>query len=61
MLGIDILPKKGIAKFTLTFDHQILDGVPVIKIIEDLYRTLNNEIREELEMMKTNGDETGNE
>ena len=60
MLGIDILPKKGIAKFTLTFDHQVLDGVPVIKIIEELYRTLNNEIREELEMMKTNGDGVGN-
>ena len=48
VLGIDVLPKKGIARFMLTFDHQILDGVPVIKIIDELYNTLNTEIAQEL-------------
>lgn len=48
ILGIDVLPKKGIARFMLTFDHQILDGVPVIKIIDELYNTLNTEIAQEL-------------
>ena len=32
----------------LTFDHQILDGVPVVKIIEELYQTMNTQIAQEL-------------
>lgn len=48
ILGVDVLPKKGIARFMLTFDHQILDGVPVVKIIEELYQTMNTQIAQEL-------------
>ena len=48
ILGVDVLPKKGIARFMLTFDHQILDGVPVVKVIDELYKTLNTQIAQEL-------------
>lgn len=47
-LGVDVLPKKGQAKFSLTFDHQILDGVPIVSIIDQVYKTLNGVITEEL-------------
>ena len=48
ILGVDVLPKKGISRFLLTFDHQIMDGVPVIKIIDELYKVLNTQIAQEL-------------
>ncbi len=48
ILGIDVLPRKGIARFTLTFDHQIMDGVAIVNVIEEIYKTLQNEIAAEL-------------
>lgn len=51
ILGVDVLPKKGISRFLLTFDHQILDGVPVVKVMEELYKTLNTQIAQELRSM----------
>lgn len=57
-LGIDVLPRNGQAKFSLTFDHQILDGVPVINFIDDVYKTLNGAIKEELASMKESGSQS---
>lgn len=51
-LGVDILPKRGQAKFSLTFDHQILDGVPVVNFIDDVYKTLNGAITDELRSLR---------
>ena len=51
ILGVDIFPVKGKAKFILMFDHQILDGVPIVNIIEELYKVLNNEISHELKSL----------
>lgn len=48
ILGVDVMPKKGIAKFSLTFDHQLIDGVPVVNLIDEVYRTLNGVIADEL-------------
>ncbi len=54
-LGIDVLPKKGKAKFSLTFDHQILDGVPVVNLIDQVYKTLNGTIADELRSLLNDG------
>jgi len=48
ILGVDVLPAKGVAKFTLTFDHQVLDGVPVINLIDAVYKTLKGAVADEL-------------
>jgi len=48
ILGIDVLPTNGIARFTLTFDHQILDGAPVLNLIHSVYQTLTGAIADEL-------------
>ena len=48
IMGVDVLPRKGIARFVLTFDHQVIDGVPIVNVIDDIYRTLHNEIATEL-------------
>jgi len=55
ILGVDVLPTKGVAKFTLTFDHQILDGVPVINLIDSVYKTLTGAIADELSGLITGG------
>ena len=61
LLGIDVLPKKGIARFSLTFDHQIIDGVPVINVIDEVYKTLNGPIKEELEALVAEQNACANE
>lgn len=50
-IGVDVLPRKGQAKFTLTFDHQILDGVPVVNFMDQVYKVLNGAIADELRSM----------
>ncbi len=51
VLGVDVLPKRGQAKFLLSFDHQILDGAPAVSVVDNLYKTLNGAMVDELREM----------
>ena len=59
-LGVDVLPRNGQAKFSLTFDHLILDGVPVVNLIDDVYKTLNGAITDELNSLRSSDNSTRN-
>ncbi len=47
-LGVDVVSKNGESQTLLTFDHRILDGEPVIEILQELGKTLRGPILEEL-------------
>jgi hypothetical protein len=47
-IGVDPFPRKGVAKTLLTFDHRIIDGTPVTKVLQRLHHILNTSIRVEL-------------
>ena len=47
-LGVDVISRGGISKTLLTFDHRILDGQPVINILQELGQQLRGTILEEL-------------
>lgn len=48
ILGVDPVPRKGVSRLLLTFDHRVLDGVPATEIMHQLQTTLTTEIRDEL-------------
>jgi hypothetical protein len=48
ILGVDPVPRKGVSRILLTFDHRVLDGVPATEIMHQLHVTLTTEIRDEL-------------
>ena len=47
-LGVDPISRKGISRVVLTFDHRVMDGKPVIDLIDQLKQTLNEQIYDEL-------------
>ncbi len=53
-LGVDVVSRGGISQTLLTFDHRILDGQPVINILQELGRQLRGPILEELKAMVPN-------
>jgi hypothetical protein len=50
-LGVDVISRGGISRTLLTFDHRILDGQPVINILQELGRQLRGPILEEMKAM----------
>ena len=48
LLGVEPIPRKGVGRIVLTFDHRVVDGVPVSEIIQRMHVILTTEIREEL-------------
>ena len=59
ILGVDPFPRNGIARVVLTFDHQVIDGTPATKTLQNLNQMLNTAIRKELaELIGVNA-ETG--
>lgn len=51
ILGVDPTPRNDESRLTLTFDHRILDGIPAANTLESIQRTLNNQIKTELEVL----------
>jgi len=51
ILGIDPMPRKGIGRLTLTFDHRVLDGIPAALTLESIQQHLQQQIKMELEQM----------
>jgi len=47
-LGVDPLPRKGISKVVLTFDHRVIDGLPAISFLNLVQHLLNTAARTEL-------------
>lgn len=58
-LGVDPLPRNGQARTLLTFDHRVMDGTPVTKVLTDVHRILKTAIRVELAAMAGVDPETG--
>lgn len=48
ILGTDPTPRKGNAHMVLTFDHQILDGVPATEVFKESHRMLVTAVAKEL-------------
>ncbi len=48
ILGVDPIPRKGVSRILLTFDHRVLDGVPATEALHRLHVILTTEIRDEL-------------
>ena len=51
VLGVDPMPRKGIGKLMLTFDHRVLDGMPACLILEKIQKNVASSIRSELGQM----------
>lgn len=51
-LGVDVVSKNGISQTLLTFDHRVLDGQPIIEILQELGHTLRGPILAELNELK---------
>jgi len=51
IIGVDLLPRRGISKFLYTFDHRVLDGKPAFDMIEELYKALKGPIADELTLL----------
>lgn len=51
VLGVDPLPRKGVSRILLTFDHRVLDGTPVTRMMQELQHILTTAIRVELAEM----------
>ncbi|MBX3419007.1 MAG: hypothetical protein KF851_15490 [Pirellulaceae bacterium] len=52
-LGVDVVSKNGISETLLTFDHRVLDGQPIIEILQELGRILRGPILDELNEIKS--------
>lgn len=50
-LGVDPLPRKGVSRLVLTFDHRVMDGTPATRILLSLQKSLTTAIRRELATM----------
>ena len=48
IIGVDPNPRKGVAKMLLTFDHQIIDGVPATETLYRGQRMLATAVAKEL-------------
>lgn len=48
VLGYELFPKKGQCRISITFDHRLIDGKPVVDVIENLHQELIGSIRDEL-------------
>ena len=51
ILGVDPVPRKGVSRILLTFDHRVLDGTPVTRMMQELHQTLTTGIKAELAEM----------
>jgi hypothetical protein len=59
ILGIDPIPRKGISRLVLTFDHRVMDGVPATDALHKIQAMLTTEIRQELAQLVGADAETG--
>ena len=50
-IGVDPMPRKGISRVLLTFDHRVVDGAPATDVVFKVHRMLNTAIRQELARM----------
>ena len=50
-LGVDPLPRKGVSRLVLTFDHRVIDGAPATKVLQELERMVKTAIKVELAEM----------
>ncbi len=50
-IGVDPMPKNGISRAVLTFDHRVIDGAPATDVVFKVHRMLNTAIRQELAKM----------
>ena len=50
-IGVDPMPRKGISRAVLTFDHRVLDGSPATEVVLKVHHILNTAIRQELAKM----------
>lgn len=48
ILGVDPLPKNGVSRLVLTFDHRVMDGTPVTKALQQLHHFMTTAIKVEL-------------
>ena len=48
ILGVDPLPKNGVSRIVLTFDHRVIDGTPVTRALQQLHHMLTTTIKVEL-------------
>ena len=48
ILGVDPVPRKGVSRILLTFDHRVIDGTPVTRTLQQLQHTLTTAIKVEL-------------
>jgi hypothetical protein len=51
ILGVDPLPRKGVSRLLLTFDHRVMDGTPVTRFMQELQHLMTTSIRVELAEM----------
>jgi hypothetical protein len=52
-LGVDVLSRGGVSHTVLTFDHRVLDGKPIIDILNELGTVLRGPILDELRDLDT--------
>lgn len=50
-LGVDPLPRHGVSRTVLTFDHRVMDGTPATRILLSLQNKLSTTIRDELQTL----------
>ena len=48
VLGYELFPKNGQCRISITFDHRLIDGKPVVDVIENLHKELLGSVKEEL-------------
>lgn len=48
ILGVDPVPRRGVSRILLTFDHRVIDGTPATRTLQELQRALTTQIRSEL-------------
>jgi hypothetical protein len=51
ILGVDPLPRKGVSRILLTFDHRVMDGTPVTRFLQEMQHVMTTAIRVELAEM----------
>jgi hypothetical protein len=48
IVGVDPVPRRGVSRIMLTFDHRVLDGIPATKAMQELHHMLTTAICVEL-------------
>lgn len=56
-LGVDPIPRHGVSRTTLTFDHRVMDGTPATRILLQLQDKLSTSIRDELKTLVKVGED----